>query len=118
MTRWSRGRGTPVRLIQGTKIVRLAAEDKMNKDILDELGINPNTVVGWRSRFAHRGVAGLEKEAPRGGRKPAVRKRVARQILEKTTQGRPAEATHWNTRTLAGELKVSRSMVHRVWRGA
>jgi len=45
-----------------------------------------------------------------------VRNRVARRILEKTTQGRPAHATHWSTRTLAAELKVSRSMVHRVWR--
>lgn len=116
LTRWSRGRSTPVRLMQRAKIVLLAAEGKMNKDIAGELGINPNTVVRWRSRFAHRGVAGIEKDAPRGGRKPVVRNRVARQILEKTTQERPANATHWSTRTLAAELKVSRSMVHRVWR--
>ena len=116
LTRWSRGRSTPVRLMQRAKLVLLAAEGKMNKDIADELGINPNTVVRWRSRFAHRGVAGIEKDAPRGGRKPVVRNRVARRILEKTTQERPAHATHWSTRTLAAELKVSRSMVHRVWR--
>jgi transposase len=116
LTRWSRGRSTPVRLMQRAKIVLLAAEGKMNKDIAGELGINPNTVVRWRSRFAHRGVAGIEKDAPRGGRKPVLRNRVARQILEKTTQERPANATHWSTRTLAAELKVSRSMVHRVWR--
>lgn len=116
LTRWSRGRSTPVRLMQRAKLVLLAAEGKMNKDIADELGINPNTVVRWRSRFAHRGIAGIEKDAPRGGRKPVVRNRVARRILEKTTQGRPANATHWSTRTLAAELKVSRSMVHRVWR--
>ena len=116
LTRWSHGRSTPVRLMQRAKIVLLAAEGKMNKDIAGELGINPNTVVRWRSRFAHRGVAGIEKDAPRGGRKPVLRNRVARQILEKTTQERPANATHWSTRTLAAELKVSRSMVHRVWR--
>jgi transposase len=116
LTRWSHGRSTPVRLMQRAKIVLLAAEGKMNKDIAGELGINPNTVVRWRSRFAHRGVTGIEKDAPRGGRKPVVRNRVARQILEKTTQERPANATHWSTRTLAAELKVSRSMVHRVWR--
>ena len=41
---------------------------------------------------------------------------MAKRILEKTTQERPANATHWSTRTLAAELGVSRSMVHRVWR--
>src|SRR5208283_4222155 len=30
--------------------------------------------------------------------------------------GSPSNATHWSVRTLAAELKVSPSMVHRVWR--
>ena len=116
LTRWSRGRSTPVRLMQRAKIVLRAAEGKMNKEIAAALGINPNTVVRWRSRFARQGIAGIEKDAPRGGRKPRTRRRVVKQILEKTTQERPANATHWSTRTLAAELGVSRSMVHRVWR--
>ena len=116
LTRWSRGRSTPVRLMQRAKIVLRAVEGKMNKEIAAALGINPNTVVRWRSRFARQGIAGIEKDAPRGGRKPRTRHRVARKILEKTTQERPANATHWSTRTLAAELGVSRSMVHRVWR--
>ncbi len=116
LTRWSRGRSTPVRLMQRAKIVLRAVEGKMNKEIAAALGINPNTVVRWRSRFARQGIAGIEKDAPRGGRKPRTRRRVVKQILEKTTQERPANATHWSTRTLAAELGVSRSMVHRVWR--
>ncbi|MFH0980735.1 MAG: helix-turn-helix domain-containing protein, partial [Planctomycetota bacterium] len=54
-----------------------------------------------RTRFARQGLAGIEKDAPRGGRKPRTRQRVARKIIEMTTQQRPANATHWSTRTLA-----------------
>jgi transposase len=102
--------------MQRAKIVLLAAEGKMNKEIAAELGINPNTVVRWRSRFAQGGIASIEKDAPRGGRKPVARNRVLKRILKKTTQERPANATHWSTRTLGAELGVSPSMVHRVWR--
>ena len=115
LTRWSRGRRTPVRLMQRAKIVLLAAQGIMNKDIAAKLQINPNTVVRWRSRFADRGVAGIEKDAPRGGRTPTLRRQVARAIIEKTTQQVPANATHWSTRTLAAELGIDKSMVHRVW---
>ena len=115
LTRWSRGRSTSVRLMQRAKIVLSATEGKMNKDIAVELRINPNTVVRWRARFAQGGVAAIEKDAPRGGRTPTRRRQVARTILEKTTQQIPANATHWSTRTLAAELGIDKSMVHRVW---
>jgi len=41
LTRWSRGRSTPVRLMQRAKLVLLAAEGKMNKDIADGWGSTP-----------------------------------------------------------------------------
>jgi len=116
LTRWSRGRSTPARQVVRAKIVLLAAEDRMNKDIAAELGIRPNTVVRWRSRFADRGLPGIEKDAPRGGRKPTKREQVARAIIEKTTQETPANATHWSTRTLAAALGIDKSMVQRVWK--
>ncbi len=116
LTRWSRGRRTPVRLTQRSQIVLLAAEGKMNKDIAAELGIMPNTVVRWRGRFATGGLAAIEKDAPRGGRKPRRRNEVALRIIETTTQERPPNATHWSGRTLAAALGVDKSMVWRVWK--
>ncbi|MGH2362566.1 MAG: IS630 family transposase [bacterium] len=116
LTRWSRGRSTPARLVQRAKIVLLAAEGKMNKDIAAALGIRPNTVVRWRGRFAAGGVTAIKKDAPRGGRKPRRRESAARRIIETTTQERPANATHWSGRTLAAALGVDKSMVWRVWK--
>ena len=116
LSRWSRGRSTPVRLMQRAQIVLLAAAGQMNKDIATELGIMPNTVVRWRARFATGGLAAIKKDAPRGGRKPRKRDAVARRIIEMTTQQRPANATHWSGRTLAAALGVDKSMVWRVWK--
>ena len=78
-----------------------AAEGKENKDIAAELKISRGAVARWRDRFAAAGVAGLEKDAPRGGRPPKAREDLVRRIIEMTTQQKPANATHWSTRTLA-----------------
>ena len=116
LRRWSRGRKSPARLVLRAKIVLCAAQGMQNKDIAAQLGTDANTVGRWRNRFCEHGPAGIEKDAPRGGRPPTARKRLARKIVEKTTQERPANATHWSTRTLADELGCSRMMVQRVWK--
>lgn len=83
----------------------------MNQKIAPRL----KTVSWWRRRFAAQRIAGIEKDAPRGGR-PKTSKGMARLIIEKTTREHPANATHWSTRTLAKELGTSPSMVQRVWK--
>jgi transposase len=116
LQRWSRGRSTPARLVLRAKIVLLAAKGTQNNDIASELGTERTIVGRWRSRFAEHGLAGIEKDAPRGGRKPTKRHKLARLIIEKTTKEAPSNATHWSTRSLANELGITQSMVHRVWK--
>ena len=113
---WSRGRRTPSRLVLRARIVLLAADAAMNKDIAKALKTAPKTVSLWRTRFAERRLAGIEKDSPRGGRPPQAREQIAREIIAKTTQERPANATHWSTRTLAKALGTSPAMVQRVWK--
>jgi len=36
-------------------------------------------------------------------------------IIERTTQSKPCNATHWSVRTLANTLGIDKSMVQRVW---
>lgn len=115
LTRWSRGRSTPARLVLRAQIVLLAAEGRKNKEIATELDTLPKVVCLWRKRFAAAGLEGIQKDAPRRGRRPTIREKVAPLILEKTTQERPDNATHWSTRTLAAALGVDKSMVQRVW---
>jgi len=116
LERWSRSRSTEARLVERARIVLLAAEGWENKDIAVELGVTRATVGRWRDRFAARGMVGIEKDAPRGGRPPKTRDDLAEKIIEMTTRQKPANATHWSTRTLAEVLGTNRSMVSRVWR--
>jgi transposase len=116
LQRWSRGRRTPARLVLRASIVLRAADGARNDVIAAELGTDRLLVGKWRNRFAESGMAGIEKDAPRGGRKPAARIAVAAKIIEWTTQRKPGNATHWSTRTLAKALGTNRAMVNRVWR--
>lgn len=116
LERWARGRSTQARLVTRAKVVLAAAAGKENKHIAADLRISRGAVARWRIRFAEAGVAGLEKDAPRGGRPPKARDDLVRRIIEMTTQQKPTNATHWSTRTLAEVLGTNRSLVNRVWR--
>jgi transposase len=115
LERCARGRSIAVRLAMRARIILLAATGKRNKDIAVEVGTDRFTVARWRTRFEKMRLEGIEKDAPRSGRKPARREQFAGRIVERTTRTVPANATHWSTRTLAKELGTNRSMVNRVW---
>jgi transposase len=115
LTKWSRGRSTPARLMQRAQIVLAAAEGRENKDIASELGCTRRTVGTWRNRFAAERLAGIEHDAPRGGRTPAQRQKFEAEIIRRTTQETPPHATQWSKRSLAKALGCSDSLVQRVW---
>jgi transposase len=98
--------------------VLLAAAGKLHKDIAAELRTGMKTVCLWRRRFAERGLAGIEKDAPRGSRPRETTAALVAAIVRKTTTETPSVATHWSTRTLAAELGTSPSMVQRVWKAS
>ena len=116
LEQWSRGRLTAVRVVQRAKIVLLAATGMENKAIARELGVGRDTVATWRLRFGEKRLAGIVKDAPRGGRTPTRRAQMTKRIVNTTLRGGPKDATHWSTRGLAKELGVGRSMVQRVWK--
>lgn len=116
LTKWSRGRKTPARLVQRAQIVLRAADGWENKEIAAEIGCTRRTVGTWRTRFAAQRLAGIEQEAPRSGRTPAVRCAKEAEVIAKTTQTTPPNATHWSTRTMAQATGVSKATVQRIWR--
>ena len=116
LKQWARGRTTAVRVAQRAQIVLLAAAGEQNKQIADALSVTEGTVGRWRKRFAEHRLDGIEKDRPRGGRRPTARRKLESEIIRKTTQETPANATHWSTRSLAKALDTTQSMVQRVWR--
>jgi transposase len=115
LERWSRGRSTPARLVLRASIVLQAAEGMANNLIAEKLGTDRLLVGKWRKRFVEKGLAGIEKDAPRGGRPPVTRQAMTARIIEWTTRRKPRNATHWSCRILAKELGTSHAMVNRVW---
>ena len=90
-----------VRLQQRARIVLLAASGLQNKDIATEVGLDRRQVALWRARFLEGGIDALRKDAPRTGRPSSVMAQMESRIVQATLNERPADATHWSTRTLA-----------------
>src|ERR1700692_3375629 len=78
---WSRGRSIPLRLVQRARIIRLAAQGKLNQQIAQELDISRPTVQLWRERFLALRLRGLQKDAPRPGRLPRLSAQKVRPVV-------------------------------------
>jgi transposase len=111
-----RGRSTPVRVAQRSRIVLLAGDGLQNKQIAAQMGVTPRMVALWRGRFIALGIDGLLKDAPRPGRTPAISATIVSAVIAKTTQSTPANATHWSRSTMARAMSISDSTVGRIWR--
>lgn len=112
----SRGRSLPARHVERANIVLLAFEGKQNREIAQILGVTRRTVGRWRSRFAEKGLEGIKKDAPRPGRRVSLPAQLAEEVVRKTTQEKPAKATHWSTRSMAKAMGVSASTIGRIWK--
>ena len=66
----ARSRSLPRRLVERARVVLLAADGLQNKEIALILGMGRLAAGRWRQRFLASGQAGIEKDAPRPGRKP------------------------------------------------
>ena len=96
-------------------IVVLCAAGRDSIDVAEELGITPQTVGKWRRRFVDRRLEGLFDE-PRVGRPRTVTDEHVQRVIETTLHEKPRASTHWTTRLLAKELKLTRDAVQRIWR--
>src|SRR5499427_5709475 len=114
LEQWARSRSLPARQVERARVVLLASEGQTDLEIA-KLRIGNHKVARWRKRFLKLGLPGLEKDASRRGRKPAIAASVKLEIVHKTTQCSPANATHWSTRSMATEMAVSEATVRRVW---
>lgn len=102
-----------VRLARRAGIVVLAADGLNNHEIGELLGIDRIQVGRWRERYAVGGMTAIERDLPRGGRKPTA---DVGEIVRLTTQHTPPAATQWSTRSLAAVAGVSDTTVQRIWR--
>ena len=112
LERLARSRTASVRLARRARIVLLAAERLDNQVIAARLATGRVQVGRWRRRYAEGGLAAIERDRPRGGRRPSG---AQQRIVDLTTQTTPEHATHWSTRSMAAKVGVSPATVSRVW---
>jgi transposase len=114
LERWSKRPKTPMSVAQRARIVLLAADGLNNNTVADRVGVNQATVVKWRKRFAQRGVDGLIDE-PRPGAPRQITDAAVEEVVVRTLEEAPKDATHWSTRDLAKRVGMSPSSVGRIW---
>jgi transposase len=112
----TRRRTTSVRLAERARIVLLAADGWQDKQIASEMGIPRQKAARWRKRYVKLGLAGIAKDAPRGGRKRTIRDDQRALVVQKTLHEKPEGHTHWSRSTVARATGISDSTIGRIWR--
>jgi transposase len=112
---WTRRRTSAQALALRARIVLLAADGLQNVQIAERLGISRATARTWRTRFAEQRLDGLLDE-PRPGRPRTITDEQVEEVVIKTLETTPKDATHWSTRSMAREVGLTQSAVLRIWR--
>ena len=112
---WTRRRTSAAALSQRARIVLACAGGESNTEIGRRLGVHRNTVGLWRRRFLAHRLDGLLDE-PRPGQPRRITDEKVEEVIAKTLESTPKEATHWSTRSMAAEVGLNQTAVARIWR--
>lgn len=115
LSHWVRSATVSVRWRERAQIILAVASGGTDQANAAKLGTTRHRIARWRARFEAGGVEALKKDLPRGGRPPKADAGKVAEIIRLTTQTKPANATHWSTRTMAARVGVSDSTVLRIW---
>src|SRR3954468_14051893 len=111
---WARRRSSAQALAQRSRIVLLAADGRKNVEIARELGVHRPMVTKWRNRFAEQRLDGLADE-PRPGRPRTITDEQVEEVIVRTLETTPKDATHWSTRSMAKQVGLTQNAVLRIW---
>jgi transposase len=112
---WARRHTSAQALALRSRIVLLAADGLNNTEIAERLGVHRPMVRKWRGRFAEHRLEGLTDE-PRPGQPRKITDAQIEEVIVKTLESTPKDATHWSTRSMAKEVGLTQSAVYRIWK--
>lgn len=117
LERMARNGNTPQKVVRRARIALMSADGIATGEIIRQLGTSTPTVTRWRNRYETAGgIPGLLKDRSRPGRKKRIEENRVREVVEKTLQEKPLQATHWSTRSLAAAVGLSPATVQRIWK--
>jgi len=113
LEKWVRASKTEQRLVLRSKIILLAAEGLLNKEISQRMEVRQATVSEWRKRFAAKRLEGLQ-DTPRSGKPRRYDEHTEQRILKQLDEKPPAGHVTWTGGLVSKALgDVSE---HQVWR--
>jgi len=112
---WVRRPKTAQRLALRSRIILAAAAGQSNTAIAADLRVTLPTVGKWRQRFLDRRLDGLTDD-PRPGPPRTITDAHVEDVVTRTLESEPANATHWSTRGMAKATGLSQTAVSRIWR--
>ena len=114
LERMARQRSQPLRVVERARIVLLAGDGLENKQIAQRLHMTQEKAARWRKRFLAGGITALQRDAPRSGKPRTITDQEVKKVVERTLHHKPANATHWSTRTMARAAGISEASVRRI----
>jgi transposase len=114
LERWTRRAKTSQALALRARIVLGCAKGDNNINVAQRLGVTMQTVGKWRARFITRRLDGLLDE-PRPGTPRRLSDAKIEEVVVKTLESKPADATQWSVRSMAEASGISTTSVHRIW---
>jgi len=112
---WSKRPTSAQRLALRSRIVLACAEGHSNTEVAAALKITLPTVGKWRQRFVDDRLGGLVDE-PRPGAPRTLTDAEVEEVITRTLESKPDNATHWSTRSMAKTVGLSQTAIVRIWR--
>jgi transposase len=109
-------RTTPQRVAERAKIVLASSQGRSGSAICKEVGVSRPTVTQWLDRYEVEGLEALLHDRERSGRPREITPDDEAEIVRKTLEDRPSNATHWSCRLMAAEAGVHPTTISRIWR--
>ena len=77
-----------------------------NKEIVETVGADVNTVEKWRRRFTERRLDRLY-DKPRAGTPRRIGGAEVCEVVHRTPEGTPSDGAHWNSRATFRPISMS-----------
>lgn len=115
LARWARRPKSSQQLALRSRIVLACSKGAANLAVAAELQVTIQTVGKWRRRFVEKRLDGLVDE-PRSGAPRTITDAQVEDVITRTLESKPKNATHWSTRSMAKAAGLSQTAVSRIWR--
>ena len=97
------------------RIILACTDGMTNTAVAKKLQTTNPTVGRWRQRFVGKRLDGLMDE-PRPEAPRTITDEQVEDVVVRTLETKPENATHWSTRSMAAATGMTQNAIHRIWK--